>query len=61
MVIIEVDGETHLGKEEYDMTRDEYLESMGFCVIHVSAFDVRYNMDYLLDMLRKHPKLGMQV
>ena len=43
---IEIDGDTHLTKEqeEYDMTRTEYLESLGRKVIRFTNNDVRFNI-----------------
>lgn len=44
---IEVDGDTHLNKEqqEYDAARTEYLESLGRKVIRFTNNDVRYNIN----------------
>ena len=43
---IEIDGESHLSKEqqEYDTARTEYLESLGRKVIRFTNNDVRYNI-----------------
>lgn len=44
---IEVDGDSHLEKEqqEYDAARTEYLESLGRTVIRFTNNDVRYNIN----------------
>jgi very-short-patch-repair endonuclease len=44
---IEIDGETHLTKEqqEYDWARTAYLESLGRSVIRFTNHDVRYYID----------------
>jgi very-short-patch-repair endonuclease len=44
---IEIDGESHLGKEqqEYDAARTEYLESLGCKVIRFTNNDVRSNIN----------------
>ena len=52
-IIIEVDGISHIGREEYDIERDAYLEGAGFKVIRVDAEDVKYNFDSTLKQLKK--------
>jgi very-short-patch-repair endonuclease len=44
---IEIDGESHLTKEqqEYAAVRTEYLESLGRTVIRFTNQDVRYNIN----------------
>ena len=54
-VIIEIDGDSHIGKEEYDAKRDEYFKSLGLTVIHIDSLDVWYNLDYVFRELEKHP------
>jgi len=34
-LIIELDGESHVGKEKYDEVRSEFLKSQGFNIIRV--------------------------
>ena len=43
---IEIDGATHLAKEqqEYDAARSEYLEWLGRTVIRFTIDDVRFNI-----------------
>ena len=43
---IEVDGDSHLTKEqqEYDTSRTEYLETLGRTMIRFTNNDVRYNI-----------------
>jgi len=53
--IIEIDGESHIGKEEYDALRDEYFKSQGLTVIHINALDALYNLDYVFRDLENHP------
>ncbi len=45
-LLIEIDGASHLEKEqqEYDKTRTEYLEALGYKVIRFTNNDVRYNI-----------------
>ena len=50
-VVIEIDGSSHDGKEEYDMARDEYLKSLSLIVIHIKDIDVKRNIKKVMDML----------
>ena len=45
-LLIEIDGASHLEKEqqEYDQARTEYLEALGYKVIRFTNNDVRYNI-----------------
>ena len=54
-VVVEVDGESHQGKEEYDSKRDEYLNGLGLTVIHINAMDVNLRMETVLFDLKNHP------
>jgi very-short-patch-repair endonuclease len=56
-VIIELDGSSHDGKEDYDKKRDDFFVSLDLCVIHISAVDVLNNMEGVLAYLRNHPAL----
>ncbi len=45
MVLIEVDGRSHEGREAYDRRRDEFLRRCGFDVVHVKNDDtVSYDL-----------------
>lgn len=33
-ILVEIDGDVHNGKEDYDLKRDRYLESRGYRVMH---------------------------
>jgi very-short-patch-repair endonuclease len=44
-LVIEVDGLTHIEKEEYDIKRQNYLESMGLKLLRFFDNDVRQNME----------------
>jgi very-short-patch-repair endonuclease len=43
-LVIEIDGITHIGKEEYDKKRQEYLESLGLKLLRFYDNDVKQNM-----------------
>jgi adenine-specific DNA-methyltransferase len=50
-VVIEIDGESHNEKEEYDANRDEYLKSFGLKVYHIRAEDVINDIDSVMRYL----------
>ncbi len=56
-VIIEIDGSSHNGKQDYDKQRDDFLMSLGLTVIHIVVTDVLTNMKGVLVMLKNHPSL----
>ncbi len=57
-VVIEADGCSHEGREEYDAQRDAYLESLGLVVIRILAKDILQNMEGVLAYLRNHEVLA---
>ena len=42
---IEVDGSSHIGKEEYDSSRQRYIESLGIKVIRFSDEQIYGNVN----------------
>ncbi|WP_425618348.1 endonuclease domain-containing protein [Anatilimnocola sp. NA78] len=50
-VIVELDGETHVGKEEYDATREDWMTSQGICVMRFQNDDVYDSLEELLEVL----------
>jgi very-short-patch-repair endonuclease len=50
-LVIEIDGDSHAGKEEYDAERDRYLEGLGLNVLHVSDMDVKQNLEGVLERI----------
>jgi len=56
-VIIEIDGESHDMKGEYDEIRDNYFNNLGLTIIHIPDKDVRNNLDGVMQYLRNHPVL----
>lgn len=53
---VEIDGDTHLEKEqqEYDAARTEYLESLGRKVIRFTNNDVRFNIHAVAQAIIDH-------
>jgi very-short-patch-repair endonuclease len=50
-VVVEIDGDSHNEKMEYDAERDEYLKSLGLKVYHVRAEDVLNNIEGVMKFL----------
>jgi very-short-patch-repair endonuclease len=44
-LVVELDGDTHAGREAYDATRTEALEARGYRVLRFSNSDVMTNLD----------------
>lgn len=53
-VVIEIDGESHSDKEEYDKERDTYLGSLGLVVIHITDESVLHKLDSVMEWLHYH-------
>ena len=51
--VIEVDGNSHDNKGEYDAERDAFLRAMDLKVLHVLDADVKGDIDAVLAYLRK--------
>ncbi|WP_373488978.1 endonuclease domain-containing protein [Blastomonas sp.] len=51
MLVIEIDGDTHDGREAYDATRTAYLESAGYQVLRFTNYDVMTAMEGVLMMI----------
>ncbi|GAA4410200.1 hypothetical protein GCM10011450_24960 [Advenella faeciporci] len=56
-VALEIDGESHINKAEYDARRDAYLKSLGLTVIHVTDEDVKRNLAGVMVWLEGHVAL----
>ena len=50
-VVIEIDGSSHDGKEEYDAIREDYLKSLLLNVIRIKDIDIKKNLNKLMNML----------
>ncbi|QYK50161.1 MAG: endonuclease domain-containing protein [Anaerolineales bacterium] len=51
-LVIEVDGEVHIGQEEYDQARTQTLNDFGFRVIRFSNQQVLQQLDRVLHAIR---------
>ncbi|WP_316770569.1 endonuclease domain-containing protein [Pedobacter frigiditerrae] len=47
-LVIEIDGDSHDEKVDYDKSREEYLVSLGLKVYRILVDDVMRNMDFVL-------------
>jgi len=47
-LIIEIDGSSHIGKEEYDARREKYLISLGLTVYRINTGAIKYRMGSVL-------------
>jgi very-short-patch-repair endonuclease len=59
MLVVEVDGDTHAGREKQDATRTAFLESRGYRVLRFTNTEVMSNLDGVLltitEMLQPPP------
>ena len=47
-MVIEIDGDSHDEKVDYDRVRDDYLVSLGLRVYRITVDDVMRHMDFVL-------------
>ena len=52
-LVIEIDGDSHDGKEDADRKRQEKLESLGLTVLRFWDWDVKDNVDGIVEHLRE--------
>ncbi|MDO9574057.1 MAG: DUF559 domain-containing protein [Candidatus Contubernalis sp.] len=50
-LVIEIDGESHDFKGEYDEKRDEFLKSLGLEVLHFKDMDVKKSLDNIVEQI----------
>jgi very-short-patch-repair endonuclease len=53
MLVIEIDGESHLGRKEYDYKRQKVLEGYGIHVLRFSDLDVKNNLFWVLSCIEE--------
>ena len=54
MLVIELDGATHIGKESYDAMRQSWLESQGLLVIRFGNRELDQGIDEFLEIVWRH-------
>ena len=47
-LVIEIDGDTHTGKDKYDIKRQKYLESLGLKVMRFLDIEIKKNLQGVL-------------
>ena len=52
-LVLEIDGDSHEGKEEEDKIRQERLELLGLTVMRFWDWDVKSNVDGIVEQLRE--------
>jgi very-short-patch-repair endonuclease len=57
-LVIEIDGESHTGKKEYDKARDEYMNALGIIVIHINDIEVKKKMRGVLKKINTSIELA---
>lgn len=55
-IVVEIDGESHNFKGEYDVKREEYLIGHGLEVLHYSDIEIKKAMDIVMGNLYNHLK-----
>jgi very-short-patch-repair endonuclease len=60
-LVIEVDGESHLKKKEYDKERTEFIESTGLKEIRFKNEDIENRLDWVISFILKYiqPSYGL--
>lgn len=53
MLAIEIDGVSHLGKEEYDKERQAKLESLGIRLLRFEDYEIYYALPKVLEKIEK--------
>ena len=52
-LVIEIDGDSHDTKKEYDAERDELLKSFGITTLRFHDLDVKHNIDTVVHEIKK--------
>lgn len=47
-LVVEIDGASHDFKQEYDLQRTKFLESIGLKVFRITDFDVKQNLSLVM-------------
>ncbi len=53
-LVIEIDGSSHIGKEDYDAQRENYLKSLGLKIFRIPVTDVLQNMGKAISDLENY-------
>jgi len=50
-LVIEIDGESHVGRFDYDMERQRFLESLGLTVLRFNDIDLKKDLSNVLSAI----------
>jgi len=53
LLAIEIDGESHYGREERDKLKDKRLKELGVCVLRFDDLDIIYKLDKVIESIEK--------
>ncbi len=53
-LVVEIDGESHNDKDEYDEKRERFLISLGLNVFKISTFQIHYDLDNVMKNLENY-------
>ena len=54
LIAIEIDGDIHKFREEYDEYRDNFLKSIGISILRFTNDDVIHNINYVVADIKKN-------
>ena len=54
LIAIEIDGDIHKFREEYDEYRDNFLKSIGRAILRFTNDDVIQNINYVVADIKKN-------
>lgn len=54
MLAIELDGDSHASRENYDRERSEYLKNEGYTVVRFTNSEILSNLDGVLNAISTH-------
>jgi very-short-patch-repair endonuclease len=54
-LVIELDGDVHIGREEYDLQRSNYLNQLGLRVIRFNNNEVLNNVEGVSEIILQTP------
>lgn len=52
-LVIEIDGDSHIGKEAYDRKRQQELEALGLSFLRFEELEARYNLDRVIQTIEQ--------
>ncbi len=53
-LVLEIDGDSHDNKQDYDEARNHYLQGLGLDVLHVQDIEVKKNLAGVIELVKQH-------